>query len=120
MSFLVYSLASFSECGSVDRRRTGVADRSRRGGGDRSGNAAFTTLPGARGSIGRERSAETVGATSNTLASPRSWLRFTRFPQAAKTPSRRCQKPAVDGLSESRTHERSAPHLKPWSELTIS
>ena len=41
----------------------------------------------------------------------------TRAPHAAKTPSIRCQYAAVLQFRDERSQGRSAPHLKPWSEL---
>jgi hypothetical protein len=115
-----YSLASFSDIASACTRRTATdPKRSRRAGFGRSANAAAIGRPVSRVSTGTSSSAATVGARSKTDADPRSFDGLTRAPHAAKTPSRRCQNAAVAGLSEERSQGRSAPHLKPWSELTM-
>ena len=66
------------------------------------------------------RSASTVGAESNIVGRrPLALPGWTRAPQAAKTPSMRCQYAAVLQLSDERSQERSSPHLNPWSDWTI-
>ena len=112
--FFAYSSASLSDMASACTRRTAVvAKTSFRAGAARSVKALRMAAPRTARSTGRPRSAEIVGATSYTVALPRGSPRFTRAPQAAKTPSIRCQKAAVAGFSDERSHGRSAPHLNP-------
>ncbi len=118
----MYSLLSASDICSAGTRRTVIpANRPCFGNEGRSRNAAAMGRPVIPRSAGRPSSASTVGAGSNIVG----WVPLplpgrTRAPQAAKTPSSRCQYAAVLQFREERSQERSSPHLNPWSDCTRS